>query len=296
MTLFGIRVRIRLLSPIVFLLMIAFSGVQTVLPPLAALSVHELSHLLCAIALKARIDEIELMPFGAAMRLYALWAISPVKLMAIALSGPLANLIVCALMSLIVFFHTPLSSALAPFMYSSLLIALVNLLPALPLDGGRFLCALMAMKMKRMQAVKIGILLGRILGFFLILTALYAFVQTHRLPLAPILAGIYLIASGEQEKRHAEGAAIRVLLTKSEPAPPVRRGGLVMVQKGAPLLDAVNFARPGEDSLFAVTDDEGEILSLVTLKKVMSQLKENAAGTMDRLSIAPLHKIFKSEE
>ncbi|MBQ9856115.1 MAG: hypothetical protein IJO53_07955, partial [Clostridia bacterium] len=81
MTLFGIRVRIRLLSPIFFLLMIAFSGASAVFPPLTALAVHEFSHLICAVCLKTHIDEIELMPFGAAIRLYALWEIAPARLM-----------------------------------------------------------------------------------------------------------------------------------------------------------------------------------------------------------------------
>jgi len=294
MTLNGIRVRIRLLSPIIFFLMIAFSGISSVLPPLAALSVHELAHILTAVFLRAKIDEIELMPFGAAMRLYELWQISPFKLMLIALAGPLANLVFSGFLSLLLFFCPSLAPQITPFLYSGLLIALVNLIPALPLDGGRFLSALLALKMKRTRAVKIGIWFGRIFGFFLIASSIYTFMKTRLLPLPAILASVYLFASGEQEKRHAEGAAMRMLLLNREDEAPVRRAGLIMVKNHAPILEAVNAVRPGEESLFAITDDEGEILTLLPLKKVLFALKEDAGGTMDVLKNTGAHKIFQS--
>lgn len=284
MTLKGIRIRIRILSPIIFLLMIAFSGISSVLPPLAALSVHELSHISAAILLSAKIDEIELMPFGAAMRLYELWQIAPWKLMLIALAGPIANLVFSSFLSLLLIFFPALAPSLTPYLYSGLLIALVNLLPALPLDGGRFLSALLALRMKRMKAVEIGIWLGRIFGIFLIFSSVYAFFKTHALPLPPLLASVYLFASGEQEKRHAEGATMRMLLLNNEPAKPVNRAGLIMVRNSAPLLEAVTAVRPGEDSLFAITDDEGELLTLLPLKKVLYALNEDASGTMGNLS------------
>lgn len=294
MTLLGIRIRIRVLSPIIFLLMIAFSGPQTVLPPLAALAVHEFAHLACAVALKAQIDEIELMPFGAAMRLYALWELSPIKLMSIALAGPLANLVFCAFLSLLLFFFPSLAPAFSSYLYSGLLIAFVNLLPALPLDGGRFLCALLALKMRRSRAVGIGILLGRILGVVLILLSVCAFFKTHVIPLPPLLASVYLFYSGEQERRHSEDAAMRMLLIKREPDAPVRRASLLMVKKNAPILDALHAVRPGEDCLFAVTDDEGEILTLLPLKKVMYALHENISGSAENHAYTAGHKIFES--
>ena len=275
MELFGIRVRIRILSPIIFLLMIAFSGVQTVLPPLAALSVHELGHIVMSILLKVKIHEIELMPFGAAIRLYDMWAIPPGKLMLISLAGPVSNLLTCALMTMLLFFFPHLAPECSPFLYSGLLIACVNLLPALPLDGGRFLAALLNTKIKQIKAIETGVILGRILGAILIVASVYAFIKSRVFPLPPLLASIYLFASGEAERRHARNASMMAILKKSDASPPIRRAGVVMAQKDAPILDAVSFVHPGEDSLFAITDDEGEIITLLPLQKLMHALHEN---------------------
>lgn len=291
MTIHGLRIRIRLLSPIIFLLMIAFSGMSSVLPPLLSLSIHELSHILCAILLSAKIDEIELMPFGAAMRLYELWQISPAKLMLISLAGPLSNILFSSLLAVFLFFFPSYSPSVAPFLYASLMIAFVNLLPALPLDGGRFMTALLSLKMKRAYAVRIGIWAGRILGVILILSSAYVFLETRAVPLMPILASVYLFASGEQEKRYCEGATMRMLLLNNQSPKPVQRAGVIMVNKCAKLLDAVNAVRPGEDSLFAITDDEGELVTLLPLKKVLFEIHENSAGTMDALTKKNPNKI-----
>ena len=61
MTLFGIRIRLHILSPLIFLLLSAFSGVREAVSMLTVLSVHELSHLLAAVLLHVRVDEIERM-------------------------------------------------------------------------------------------------------------------------------------------------------------------------------------------------------------------------------------------
>ena len=110
------RVKVHILSPIVFVLLMVFSGPGSLFPPLIALSIHESAHLISAVLLKARIDEIELMPFGAAVRLYELWEISPYKLMIIALSGPFSNLLTASLLSLVMFFFPYLAPYTASFL------------------------------------------------------------------------------------------------------------------------------------------------------------------------------------
>lgn len=281
MTLFGIRIRFHILSPIVILLTLAFSGAQTVIPPLAALSVHEFSHLLCAVIVRAKIDEIELMPFGAAIRLYGLWEISPIKLMAISLSGPIGNLLFAFALSFVLFLFPNLAQSITPHLYAGIAVALINLIPALPLDGGRFLSALLALKIKRSHAVRIGIYAGYALSFFLIASSLYVYLKTRVVPLSALLASVYLIASSDQEKRASEGANLRAALLKKTPPPPVRRASLILAEKNARVIDALSSVRPGEDSLFAVCDSEGEVLTLLPLNRMLS--KNCIAGsTMDQ--------------
>lgn len=164
MTVRGMRLRVHPLTPLMLALIYVLSGGQALIPSLIALGAHESAHLLLALRLHARVDEIELMPFGAAIRLYELWETSPGALVAIALAGPGMNLAAASLLALGLYAFPAEALALIPLIRMNLAIGAVNLLPALPLDGGRALCALMALRMDRHRAVRIGVILGRVLA------------------------------------------------------------------------------------------------------------------------------------
>ena len=100
MTVRGMRLRVHPLTPLMLALIYVLSGGQALIPSLIALGAHESAHLLLALRLHARVDEIELMPFGAAIRLYELWETSPGALVAIALAGPGMNLAAASLLAL----------------------------------------------------------------------------------------------------------------------------------------------------------------------------------------------------
>ena len=104
--------------------------------------VHELGHSIVASNCGYRLNKITLMPFGAVVsgNLDNMHIKDEIK---IAIAGPLTNLAIAlffvALWWLIPDWYAFTDSAC----YASLAIALVNLLPAYPLDGGRiFRCAL----------------------------------------------------------------------------------------------------------------------------------------------------------
>ena len=86
---------------------------------------HELSHMITALLLKIDIKEIVLLPFGVTAK-YA-GKITAIKDLAISLAGPLASLLFA------IAYHSKL------YFRINILIALFNLIPIYPLDGGRIL-------------------------------------------------------------------------------------------------------------------------------------------------------------
>lgn len=110
----------------------------------AVLAGHELAHLLAAAAFDLRIAELELLPSGGVARIEGLELADPGVEAVVALAGPLHNLLCLAGGQL-------LRSAgwLAPgrgefFLAANAALAVANLLPALPLDGGRVVRAALA--------------------------------------------------------------------------------------------------------------------------------------------------------
>lgn len=99
---------------------------------------HECAHAFAAAKLGYSLNKIVLMPFGAVID-GDLRTLSPKDEMTIALWGPLCNLITAGVF-VALWWCFPVTYAYTDSAcYSSLAIALVNLLPAYPLDGGRVL-------------------------------------------------------------------------------------------------------------------------------------------------------------
>ena len=102
---------------------------------LLTFALHEAAHLLTARRLRVPVAEVRLLPFGALMALDA--ETESAEESVIALAGPLANLAAAGGASLYALLRP--TEALAPFLRYNLCMGLLNLLPILPLDGGRVL-------------------------------------------------------------------------------------------------------------------------------------------------------------
>ena len=116
---------------------------------------HECAHAFAAAKLGYRLNKIVLMPFGAVID-GDLKEISLKDEIFVAVCGPLCNLCTAIFFVALWWFAPTMYAFTDTAFYSSLSIALVNLLPAYPLDGGRiFKCALTKLLLeKEAQAMK----------------------------------------------------------------------------------------------------------------------------------------------
>ena len=134
---------------------------------------HECAHAFASAKLGYKLHKIVLMPFGAVID-GDLQGISFKDEIFVALCGPLCNLCTALFFGAIWWFVPTMYAFTDTAFYSSIAIALVNLLPAYPLDGGRVLrCALTRAFLKtRPQAEKAEKLADRICRAISLLFAL----------------------------------------------------------------------------------------------------------------------------
>ena len=90
---------------------------------------HEFAHIIVSLILKVDIDEIVLLPFGVNAKYIR--PNSQIKELLISLSGPIASLLFAFILKE------------KTFAYMNICIAIFNLIPIYPMDGGRIIKALM---------------------------------------------------------------------------------------------------------------------------------------------------------
>jgi stage IV sporulation protein FB len=177
----GIELRVHLTFPLLLVLVAIgaaapggpgpVAGVLWVLALFACVIVHELAHSLVARHHGIAVTEIELLPFGGLSKMARL-PDDPAVELRIAAAGPLASLALAAtaaVVTLVAGAHlwppTLYGGGVLPRLaWVNLLLAGLNLLPALPLDGGRVLRAVLEMHLDRARATHVSVLVARLLA------------------------------------------------------------------------------------------------------------------------------------
>jgi Zn-dependent protease len=191
-----------------FLLLLAYvgvlqGGIESMLLVSAVFGcvlLHELGHALMARRFGIVTEDITLYPIGGVARLQRMPRAPGAELL-IALAGPAVNvLIVLALSTARGFglFGSPWSpsplGAFAEAMISiNTMLALFNLIPAFPMDGGRVLRALLSGWLGRVRATMIAAGIGRGLA---LLFGIYSLL--HGSLLQVLLAGFIYMAAGQE--------------------------------------------------------------------------------------------------
>jgi predicted transcriptional regulator len=204
-------------------------------------------------AMGSKTKDITLYPIGGVARLEKMPE-KPSQELIVALAGPFVNVVIMVLLLPFIYgFEMQAevtekgliigSSNFLPMLgIVNIWLALFNLIPAFPMDGGRVLRALLAMKTTRVKATDIAATIGKILAVGFIITGFY---------LNPFLIfiGIFIILGAHAEAEMVKTQFFITDLTAADALMTHYRS----LEKDQPIGDAVKLLLDGTAKSFVIT-------------------------------------------
>ncbi len=275
-------------------------GILSVILIFLCVVIHELSHSLLARKYGVKVKDIVLLPIGGVSEMEELPQ-KPDEEIFVALAGPVTSILLALIFYLAFVFFTPgirnlkisifQGNLLLNLFFINLILALFNLLPAFPMDGGRVLRGFLGLRMDLLKATRIAVGIGEIFAIFLFFFGLF-----FNPWLALIAIFIYLGAEGEKK-----ATELKVVITDV----PVKAAMLTDVEAITP---DVTLGMVLEKICHGLQQDfpiiEGnKVLGILSREKIFSALHNHSKDTrvreimpQDFLSTSedtPLSEVFK---
>jgi len=232
-----------------------------------------MGHSLTAQKYKINTRDITLLPIGGLARFENLPE-DPKQELLVALAGPAVNLVIAGL----IFLGLNTTGLIDPevieltevngnnFLYlllsANLVLAVFNLVPAFPMDGGRAFRALLSFKFSRVKATRIAAGLGQILAIA------FVFVGLFYNPIL-LLIGIFIFLGAQAESSFAQ---TRDLLRGYQVAD-VTMEEYKTLHTDEPLSHAIDSLLDGQSTRFLV-EEQGDVVGTLNKREMVKALSE----------------------
>lgn len=261
------------------------NGVLFILALFACVVLHEYGHALTARRYGIRTRDITLYPIGGVARLERMPE-KPIEELWVALMGPAVNVVIAAILFAVLYLTNGLvpitdltiasGSFLERLMVVNITLVLFNIIPAFPMDGGRVLRALLALKMEYTQATQVAANIGQGFAF------LMGFIGLFSNPFLLFIALFVWIGASQE--------ASMVMMKDSISGIPVTRAMLTDFKTLSPrdtLAQVVGLILSGSQHDFPVVDASGRVAGILERDAFIAALSREGQS-------APVIGVMKS--
>ncbi|MBO0713072.1 MAG: site-2 protease family protein, partial [Acetobacteraceae bacterium] len=249
----------------------AWNGLAFMLLLFACVLAHEFGHIFTARAFGVPTPDVTLLPIGGVARLARIPE-APSQEFLIAIAGPLVNVAIAILLVLLAGAHfnarelaqvdSTQISLIDRLAEVNLFLAIFNMIPAFPMDGGRVLRALLAIRLGHVRATELAAGIGQLVAFGL------GFLGLFGNPLLIFIAVfVYLAASSE-----AHLVAIRAM-TRGVPVAAAMMTEFATLTPDERIDAAIETLLHTSQSEFAVVDADHRLVGLLDRHGMIRALK-----------------------
>jgi Zn-dependent protease/CBS domain-containing protein len=253
----------------------AIQGLVFIVLLMLCVVLHELGHVMAAKGFGINTPDITLLPFGGVARMQRMPE-KPAQEIIVALAGPAVNVVIAG--AILLFTGTRLDmspgslgpeTALAMRLATvNIYLVLFNLLPAFPMDGGRVLRALIAIKLPYSRATRIAARIGQGFAF------LFGFLGFFGNPML-ILIALFVYIAASQEASLAEIKD----LTGSLSVYDAMMTQFAVLSPNARIREAAEALLRTSQHEFPVVDSEGRVLGMLTRDDMIKALENSGLET-----------------
>jgi Zn-dependent protease/CBS domain-containing protein len=256
----------------------ALDSIAFVVAVFACVALHELGHAMAARRYGISTPDITLLPIGGLARLSRVPE-NPAEEIVIALAGPAVNVLI-AIILVVVFgarfepvsmaeIENPTYGFVTRLAVVNIFLVLFNLIPAFPMDGGRVLRAVLALRLGRRKATELAARIGQALAFGFGFLGLI----TGNVILVFIAIFVYLAAAAESGQVGLMEATRRV---------PIRRAMVTAFETLSPqstVDDAAGALMRTTQREFPIVDGAGRLRGFLTRDAMIAALKATGSQT-----------------
>lgn len=249
---------------------------------------HEFGHIFTARAFGVPTPYVTLLPIGGVAQLERIPE-EPWEEFLIAIAGPAVNVVIAG--ALIAFAHAsprasaamgiddmqiPMVDRLAAL---NLFLALFNLIPAFPMDGGRVLRAALASRIGYVRATERAASIGQFTAFVLGFIGLF-----HNPILVFVAVFVYLAAASE-----AHSVALRTV-SRGVPVSQAMMSHFLTLQPDTHIDEAVNVLLQTLQGAFPVVDANGSLVGVLDRANILRSVKQAGpdARVIDAVTASPV--------
>ena len=261
----------------------AFSGILFTCLVFGCVLLHEFGHAIAARRYGIRTPDITLLPIGGVARLERM-PDNPIQEVVVAIAGPLVNVAIAAVLWIYLMIAgglhemTSIShfAASLPVRLLAVNVGLVvfNLIPAFPMDGGRILRAVLAMRMDYARATNIAASIGQACAFAFGMFGLLS----HPMQPMFVLVAVFIYFGAASEASLAEMKSVSAGMRVQSAMVTHFRA----LTYDATLDQAVETLLSTSQHEFPVVDDVGKVRGLLTRDDLIVALRKSGPDGLAR--------------